>query len=714
MAQWTFADNTLSLASAGSWNTITLDGTGGQPSVDSGTTMVMLRVWNNTGSNQSIGVRPTGVTHYYKQVDGSAYTKYAIDSTTFRGYIYASNSTILLCPVSALKQIDVYYPAANVNFYIIGAWKGPSKLEYPIYYRPTGTSKETVSLNAYLTENAKFIYGNIATQTSGSGASKGIRPYTSSADTLWYSASATSAGFACPVTIDATVPKVEVISSTLNHNDFWIFAYDECSVVYDPSTDPLTDYLTDDTSLGTWRTVTLDSSRVVEGNIIAVSGVVACSTATFSFRHPTDATDDTNLYKQIPSGILIPIPVDTSSFPYSIEYKESSTYARFYTPYGAIVEADPSGSSINITLDFNNAYTALNGDDTKSLFIVSTGSQIGMDNDVNMFSNKKISAALKLVEDLSGSRSDISITLPLFRAELSDASKIEAEMPSPPFTVSSSLIHLGGTFNKTFKLRRFSAYLDPTTVTTKYRRLLKIVSGGSAIKSFAGFSLSMSGETSRLNSFSAEMQLASFGGYIFRGNTALQTSVELLYRLQPGAMSALGISDTVGVFSGEYALPKTYLILSKQTSKVVVINLDNFEITEYDNWDFNDIIEVDGQYYGLSDSGLYLMDQATDNGTNIAAHFATIKSDLTITNMKNVHDVYLGFDGGNMEIELMIDNGISGVAAVTAPVDAGNKRGRFGRGYKMKYVGVRTRNVSGSDFVVDNLEMIVSKLRRRI
>lgn len=156
----------------------------------------------------------------------------------------------------------------------------------------------------------------------------------------------------------------------------------------------------------------------------------------------------------------------------------------------------------------------------------------------------------------------------------------------------------------------------------------------------------------------------------------------------------------------------------------IATNLKNQALTQYDNYNFNSIVEFEGKVYGASESGLFTLDDATtDNGAAIDAWFEFWIGDAGAINMKRIRAFHFGgeFTGG-LQLEVVNDDGevsnfdvsVSLVGNQQHGVRVFATRNMMGRYWKM-----RVFNADGSDFSVDRIDvtwnvMAGTKQRRHI
>lgn len=148
----------------------------------------------------------------------------------------------------------------------------------------------------------------------------------------------------------------------------------------------------------------------------------------------------------------------------------------------------------------------------------------------------------------------------------------------------------------------------------------------------------------------------------------------------------------------------------------IAMNLKNQALTQYDNYNFNSIVEFEGKVHGASESGLFTLDDATtDNGTAIDAYFEFWIGDAGAINVKRIRALHFGLEAnGAMTVEITDDDGTSktygitvektGAVGVGGYTQHGNRvfieRTHIGRYWKAK-----VSNASGSDFSIDRIDV---------
>lgn len=142
------------------------------------------------------------------------------------------------------------------------------------------------------------------------------------------------------------------------------------------------------------------------------------------------------------------------------------------------------------------------------------------------------------------------------------------------------------------------------------------------------------------------------------------------------------------------------------------------ELTHYTNYPFDKIVRYKNSYFGVSGTGLFLLEGTTDYAptpTAIPWSFKTALTDFKSIQKKNVSMVYFG---GRMGpgADITVDVGEASVAPYTFTTPRGataqNYRQPLGAGLKSRYYAF---GASGSDeFSLDSLSINVAVLARKV
>jgi DNA-binding beta-propeller fold protein YncE len=140
----------------------------------------------------------------------------------------------------------------------------------------------------------------------------------------------------------------------------------------------------------------------------------------------------------------------------------------------------------------------------------------------------------------------------------------------------------------------------------------------------------------------------------------------------------------------------------------IVLNTDNFAVTEYNNYNFDSIAELEGKYYAVGPNGLVRLDGSNDNGTKIQGTVRFAQIDLHKRVVSRLVDAYLsGHVSGKVAVRIiqesqgdylyMIEDVIGKLKAyrVKAP-----------KNMRDRYVSYEISNVDGAEIEIEELSVI--------
>lgn len=153
-----------------------------------------------------------------------------------------------------------------------------------------------------------------------------------------------------------------------------------------------------------------------------------------------------------------------------------------------------------------------------------------------------------------------------------------------------------------------------------------------------------------------------------------------------------------------------------------VCNTETKAFSNYENYPFNSFFELDGRYYGVADTGVYLLEGNTDDGDAIAWRIRTGLWNLGTGKMKNVPSMYLGYRSSGDMVLKVVTTTIGGDKEQNwyqlKPVSTNNvtHEGRInlGRGLRSVYWGFELEGINGADFALETLQLFPVILDRRI
>lgn len=152
------------------------------------------------------------------------------------------------------------------------------------------------------------------------------------------------------------------------------------------------------------------------------------------------------------------------------------------------------------------------------------------------------------------------------------------------------------------------------------------------------------------------------------------------------------------------------------------INTRTSAVTEYQNYVFNSFAQIGSEFYGASDDGLYLLNNQTDNGTNIATDIKGALLALGGSRFTQLDGVYLGIrvnDNAREFVLKLITPGINNQDAGKTFIysfQAKNMmttRVNIGKGLRTRYMQWELVT-DGADYDLDSIEFVPLISKRRV
>lgn len=179
------------------------------------------------------------------------------------------------------------------------------------------------------------------------------------------------------------------------------------------------------------------------------------------------------------------------------------------------------------------------------------------------------------------------------------------------------------------------------------------------------------------------------------------------------SLALSGYSDTSGEFVND-SLMGQLTILQLSEYHCLVMCLNNTAITEYTNFDFNSLTKYRDNIIAVSSDGLYLLGSNDDDGIEIDSIIETVQDDFGSPYLKSVASIYVGIEGGSMNISTKNKGVLSSPQILPISTTLGTKRIKHGRGIKHKYWSIRLSNIDGSNFYIDTIEIPVIRHNRKL
>jgi hypothetical protein len=146
-----------------------------------------------------------------------------------------------------------------------------------------------------------------------------------------------------------------------------------------------------------------------------------------------------------------------------------------------------------------------------------------------------------------------------------------------------------------------------------------------------------------------------------------------------------------------------------------VVNLDTGASSQYEQYNFNSFLSLDGVDYGVASDGIYKLEGDDDNGEEIKAVAVLPKSDFGDSRIKHVPHFYAGIAStGQMILKVEADGKTYYYDAKGSSETLKNQRFDIGKGLDGTYWQLTLLNRDGCDFDLDSIEWTPAARQRRI
>lgn len=139
-------------------------------------------------------------------------------------------------------------------------------------------------------------------------------------------------------------------------------------------------------------------------------------------------------------------------------------------------------------------------------------------------------------------------------------------------------------------------------------------------------------------------------------------------------------------------------------------------LTEYTNYRFNSIAKIGANYYGASDTGLYLLEGDTDAGSDIDVRIRMGAFDFGNGYRSRVEQAYLGIrSDGRVVLRVIADDDKERWYETQAlHGDLNTQRVKLGKGVNSRYWQFELVNRDGADIELEQIEFLPVTLTRRV
>ena len=155
---------------------------------------------------------------------------------------------------------------------------------------------------------------------------------------------------------------------------------------------------------------------------------------------------------------------------------------------------------------------------------------------------------------------------------------------------------------------------------------------------------------------------------------------------------------------------------SQTSYRSMVMNLKNYGLTEYLNYNFNSLCSFDGKYFGSNTSGIYELTGTQDVSTNIPWRIVTPRFDLETDNVRKIlRHAWLGYkSSGDLTLTVILPDATEYEYTVdsVSVVDDGI-RVKFGKGIKSRYVEMELKNNANESIILDKFRIFTEPTTKK-
>lgn len=149
----------------------------------------------------------------------------------------------------------------------------------------------------------------------------------------------------------------------------------------------------------------------------------------------------------------------------------------------------------------------------------------------------------------------------------------------------------------------------------------------------------------------------------------------------------------------------------------LAMNLPNFAVTQYCDYDFNSFAKIGNNDIGAADNGLFILGGHKDAGADIDAFFELVTSDFGAANAKRIRSIHVGFQAKDNLLLTLKDhednNTRDYVLSYTHYDQQGSGKVAVGRDGISRYWSLKVANTNGTYFAVDSIELIMVILGKK-
>jgi len=128
--------------------------------------------------------------------------------------------------------------------------------------------------------------------------------------------------------------------------------------------------------------------------------------------------------------------------------------------------------------------------------------------------------------------------------------------------------------------------------------------------------------------------------------------------------------------------------------------------TQFTNFNFNSMVNFNGETICAGDDGIFKMGGSNDNGTNISAYFEPVVNDLGMLCVKRVRFLYFGYKSSDyITVTVSFDDGsVYTVDIPSTSMKPSKQKFPIPRSIHGTYFKINIANKNGGDFSIDSVD----------
>ena len=151
----------------------------------------------------------------------------------------------------------------------------------------------------------------------------------------------------------------------------------------------------------------------------------------------------------------------------------------------------------------------------------------------------------------------------------------------------------------------------------------------------------------------------------------------------------------------------------------IVMNLSNQAMSTYSGFNFNSLVRYGGSYYGINNQGIFRLGGDKDNLTRyIPSKMKIAPTNFGDGNLKYMRDLWITFrSDGHLQVTFAADEDESNTSVGQTQLVADSIREekvKCGRGLKGRFFTIIIENMSGANFDIEQISLLVDSIKRRL